>query len=199
MATSLEGKHWIQTNYIPFIVHKVLGVKIIYLWLLKSNIRNTLRNNLWINNGVTCATTIISSLKIDSMTQVQIMYEAVCANTLGWLSRLGLQNTPTASLQRGKTSPNECPDYDTKQSDGEAPVMLELLGVQSNPLLPSLPGPLWPRVVAPDRVLSMGQIELNYVLIPNWIVWNRTVFMNKMDLALNNLRWLICHKTKPKQ
>ena len=27
--------------------------------------------------------------------------------------------------------------------------------------LPSLPGPLWPGVVAPDRVLSMGQIELN--------------------------------------
>ena len=35
------------------------------------------------------------------------------------------------------------------------------------PLLPSLPGPLWSRVVAPDRVLSMGQIELNYVLMLN--------------------------------
>ena len=31
----------------------------------------------------------------------------------------------------------------------------------STPLLPSLPGPLKPGVVAPDRVLSMGQIELN--------------------------------------
>ena len=48
---------------------------------------------------------------------------------------------------------DECPGYDTKQSDGKAPVMLELL-------LPSLPGPLWPRVVAPDRVISMGQIKL---------------------------------------
>ena len=28
--------------------------------------------------------------------------------------------------QRGKTSPNECPGYNTKQSDGEVPVMLEL-------------------------------------------------------------------------
>ena len=27
--------------------------------------------------------------------------------------------------------------------------------------------PLWPGVVAPDRVLSMGQIELNYVLMLN--------------------------------
>ena len=29
-------------------------------------------------------------------------------------SRLGLLNRPTASLQRGKTPPNECPGYDTK-------------------------------------------------------------------------------------
>ena len=52
--------------------------------------------------------------------------------------------------------PNECPGYDTKQSDGEVPAMLELWGMQSTPLLPSLPGPLWPGVVAPDRALSMG-------------------------------------------
>ena len=42
-------------------------------------------------------------------------------------SWLGLLNTPTASLQRGKTPhSNEYPVYDTKQSDGEAPVMQEL-------------------------------------------------------------------------
>ena len=29
-----------------------------------------------------------------------------------------------------------------------------------HPLLPLLPSPLWPGVVAPDSVLSMGQIEL---------------------------------------
>ena len=101
--------------------------------------------------------------------------------------------------------------------------------------------PLWPRVVAPDRALSMAQIELNCVLRLNWITWNRTVltfncvfminwtvwlnwiawnrnvFDNqtvyscltelfeleliiklciKMDLALNNLKSLICHKTQ---
>ena len=33
--------------------------------------------------------------------------------------------------------------------------------MQSNPLLPSLPGPVWSKVVAADRVLFMGQIELN--------------------------------------
>ncbi len=39
--------------------------------------------------------------------------------------------------------------------------MLELWGMQSAPSLPLHPGPLWPKVVAPDRVLYMGQIELN--------------------------------------
>ena len=60
-------------------------------------------------------------------------------------------------------SPNKSPGYDTKQSDGEAPVMLELWGMWSALLLPSLPGSHWPRVEAPDRVQSIGQIELNCV------------------------------------
>ena len=51
---------------------------------------------------------------------------------------------------------NDFPEYDTKQSDDEASVMLELWGMQSITSLPSLPGPLWLRVVAPDRVLPMG-------------------------------------------
>ena len=42
-------------------------------------------------------------------------------------------------------TPNECPGYDTKQSDGEVPVRLELWGMQSTPSLPLLPGPLWLR------------------------------------------------------
>ena len=61
----------------------------------------------------------------------------------------------------------EYPGYDIKKSDGEAPVMLELWGVQSTPLLPSLPGPLWFGMVALDKVLSMGQIELDYMLMLN--------------------------------
>ena len=78
-----------------------------------------------------------------------------------WPSQLGLQNTLKASLQRGKT-PSMCFFNMTlnKQSDGETPVMLELWGMQSTSLLPSLPGPLWFGVVAPDRVLSMGRIKL---------------------------------------
>ena len=45
--------------------------------------------------------------------------------------------------------------------------MLELWGLQITSLLLSVAGPLWPRVVALDRVLSMGQIELNFVLMLN--------------------------------
>ena len=90
---------------------------------------------------------------------------------VGWGCRI---HWPT--LQRGKTPPpNECCGYDNKQSDGEAQLMLELWGMWSTLSLPSLPGPLWPGVVALDRVLSLGQIELNCELMLNWIVWNRTV------------------------
>ena len=55
---------------------------------------------------------------------------------------------------------NECSIYDTKQSEGKPPVMLELWGIRSSLSLPSLLGPLLPGVVEPDRHLSMGQIEL---------------------------------------
>ena len=46
--------------------------------------------------------------------------------------------------------------YDSKQSDGEVPVILELWGMWSTHSLPLLPGPLWPGMVAPDKALSMG-------------------------------------------
>ena len=41
--------------------------------------------------------------------------------------------------------PNECPEYDTKQSNGEVPVMLGPWGIRSTLSLPLLPGPLWAR------------------------------------------------------
>ena len=71
-------------------------------------------------------------------------------------NQLGLENTLSAPLQRGKTPTNQYPGYDTKQSDGEVPAVLELWGIWSTPSLPSLPGPLCPGVVATDRPLSMG-------------------------------------------
>ena len=76
----------------------------------------------------------------------------------------------------GYDSPNESPGYDIKQSDGEVPVILELWGMRSTLLLPSLPGLPCLGVGASDIVLSIGKIELNFLLMLNWIVWNRTVY-----------------------
>ena len=60
-------------------------------------------------------------------------------------------------------SPKQCPTYGTKQSDGEASIMLELWGRQITPSLLSLPVPLWSVVVWSDKVLCMCQIELNCI------------------------------------
>ena len=63
-------------------------------------------------------------------------------------------------------------DMHTKQSDGEAPVIMELWGIRRNALLPSFPGPLCARVEATDRVLSIDYLleiglfwDLNSVLM----------------------------------
>ena len=45
---------------------------------------------------------------------------------------------------------NECPVYDTKQFDGEVPVILLLWGMWSTPSLPFFSGPLRPGMVASD-------------------------------------------------
>ena len=66
-----------------------------------------------------------------------------------WFSAYGLDSPPKRV---------SC--YDTKQSEVEVPILLDLWGMQSTPSLPLLPGPFWPGVVAPGRVLSVGQIEL---------------------------------------
>ena len=70
-----------------------------------------------------------------------------------------------------------------KQSDGEILVMLKLWGMQITSLWPSLPGPRWPEVVAPDRVLSMGQIELlDFKLSANkWLMLIWSVFKKMFD------------------
>ena len=85
-------------------------------------------------------------------------------------------------LCRGLRPPPRVSWYDTKQSDSEAPLILELWGMQSTPLLPSNSGSFCSAVVAPDRVLSMDQIELNCVLMLNWIVWNRNVLTFKLSI-----------------
>ena len=45
--------------------------------------------------------------------------------------------------------------------------MQELWGMQSTPSLPSHPGLILPGIVETNHILSMGQIELNCVLMLN--------------------------------
>ena len=83
----------------------------------------------------------------------------------------------TALLQRDKPPPlNECHKYDTKLSNGEAPVLLELWRMWSTPSLTLLLGPHYPGVVATVMVISMDQIELFNHL---------TVLKQMTDIKLN--------------
>ena len=61
--------------------------------------------------------------------------------------------------EEGSVSSNAGPEYNTKQSDGVASTMLKLCGMKIIRSLPSLPGPLWTGVVAPDGPIFV-QIEL---------------------------------------
>ena len=106
--------------------------------------------------------------------------------------RLGLKIHRMYVCSGVRPLPNEYPVYDTKQYDWVVPEMLDFWGMQSTPSLPSLPGQLWPGVVAPDRVLSRGQIELSGVLMQNWIVWNCIGFNIETALTLN---WIVGNRT----
>ena len=58
---------------------------------------------------------------------------------VNWAQLDGAAEYTNCISAQGCNSSNECSLYDTKKSDGEASVMLELWGMQSTPLLPSLP------------------------------------------------------------
>ena len=48
----------------------------------------------------------------------------------------------------------------------------------STPSLLSLPGPLWPGVVAPDKGPIYGLNRTNSILMSNWIVWVNWIAWN---------------------
>ena len=60
--------------------------------------------------------------------------------------------------------------------------MLEFSGMQSTHSLSLLSDPLWPRVVAPDRVLSIGQIEPFDDL--NWGQTNELCLIELLEIEL---------------
>ena len=47
-----------------------------------------------------------------------------------------VEYTNCTSTEGQEPPPNKCPEYDTKQSDGEVPVMLELWRMHNTPSLP---------------------------------------------------------------
>ena len=83
---------------------------------------------------------------------MSISHVAVSGANCGYSKRVGWGRLVISHLV------NEYPGNDTKQSDGEAPVMLKLWVMQRNPSLPSLPGVLSPGVVVPNKVLTIRQI-----------------------------------------
>ena len=101
----------------------------------------------------------------------------------GQLNWLGQSKTPFALLQRGKTPPKRSPRYDSEPSNGE--VILDLWGMQITPSLPLLLDPLWPRLVVPVRVRSMGQVELFDQELFNHL----TVCKQMTDVKLNCLSY----------
>ena len=86
----------------------------------------------------------------------RVVYYIFLPNPVIAQSAGAVEYTDCTSAEGLDPPPNESPGSDTKQSDGEVPAVLELWGMRSTPSLPSLPDPLWPGVIAPDRVLSMG-------------------------------------------
>ena len=79
--------------------------------------------------------------------------------------------------RRVKKTTYAYPGYDTKQSNGQALVMLEIWGMQSTPSLPSIPDPFCSRVVvAPYRVLFLVEKEIFH---------NKTECKPRTDAKLN--------------
>ena len=64
--------------------------------------------------------------------------------------------------------------------------MQELWEMWSICSLPSLPGPIWSGVVAPDRALFMGRIELNrgfeYLLVFFFFVFKQRIYVKLVCL-----------------
>ena len=132
--------------YIQLIIQKILGY---FLTLIYEQIQyqklipvRLLRDSkLWTN----CCLIILCLLLSSNIT---IFCPVDWGCRIHWLHLCRLVRSPPL--------PNVCPGYDTKQSDGEVSVMLELWGMQSTPSLPLHSGPLWPGMVAPDSALFMG-------------------------------------------
>ena len=92
-------------------------------------------------------------------TSIRLLENDMKKSPVGWGCRIRRLH-----LCREVRPPNVSLGYDTKQSTGEVPEILELWGIRSTPSLPLLLGPLLPAMVAPDRTRTMDWIELTAYL-----------------------------------
>ena len=80
-------------------------------------------------------------------------------------------------------------DMTLNPTDGKAPA-LKIQGMLSTSSLPLLLGSLWPRVVAPNRVLSMSQIEhtvsKQMTDVKLWLLYRNT--WNHLSVCKKELR-----------
>ena len=118
-----------------------------------SGISSFRRNMKWARKAFCTAITDFTVLTTNNDNKTFQRSVQIKGCPVGWGCRIhrlhlcrGLRPPPPTSVL----------DMTLKQSDGEVLAMLERWGMQSNLSLASLPSPLWPRVVAPDRALSMG-------------------------------------------
>ena len=94
------------------------------------------------------------------------------------------QSAGAVEYTEGQDSHKGYPVYNTKQSDGEVPVMLGLWGMRSTPSIAIAPrstlaqrGSTW---YGPIYGLNRnnGIFALNGIVRLNWVAWNRNVFDN---------------------
>ena len=83
---------------------------------------------------------------LNSVCQYVILQFSIICVYLSALSAGAVEYTDCISAEgvRHHHPTNDCPGYDSEQSDGEAPVMLKLWGIWNTPSLPLLPALLLP-------------------------------------------------------
>ena len=84
---------------------------------------------------------------------------------------------------------NECPSYDNKQSDGS--INGGALRKAEYPFIAIAHRSTLARSNRLDRLPIMSEIEVNWVFVQNWIVWNRTVSDIATVLTLNWILWTV--------
>ena len=102
------------------------------------------------------------------MTAILIVFDALGMFPKGPVAQFAraVEYTDCISAVGLDSPPSECPRYDTKQSDGEVPVIL-------------WQGPIY------GLNRTNGILMLNWIVWLNWIAWNRNVLTIKPYLHLN--------------